>query len=63
VVASRWYATEPEAGKDDAAAETKDAKGEGETADPLKKDLEAKEKEILELKVCRHYRVRHQWQY
>lgn len=52
VVASRRYATETEA-KKDAAAETKDGKSkqtEGEVADPLKKELEAKEKEIIDLK-------------
>jgi len=50
VVASRWYATEPETKKDDAAAETKGKETESETVDPLKKDLEAKDKEIIELK-------------
>lgn len=44
----RFYATEPEAKKDEPAAEKKDA----EVEDPSKKALEAKDKEILELKVC-----------
>ncbi|KAK6607857.1 mitochondrial co-chaperone [Botrytis cinerea] len=42
----RFYATEPEAKKDEPAAEKKDAEAE----DPSKKALEAKDKEILELK-------------
>ncbi|KAF7898319.1 hypothetical protein EAF00_004765 [Botryotinia globosa] len=42
----RFYATEPEAKKDEPAAEKKDS----EVEDPSKKALEAKDKEILELK-------------
>lgn len=44
----RFYATEPEAKKDEPEAEKKEA----EVEDPSKKALEAKDKEILELKVC-----------
>jgi molecular chaperone GrpE len=45
--ASRWYATEPEAKKEGEAAEGKSAEAE----DPVNKELEAKNKEIVELKV------------
>lgn len=45
--AVRWYSSEPEAKKDEEVK--KDEKSEGE--DPAKKELEAKNKEILELKV------------
>ena len=51
VGASRWYATEPGAKKDDAFVESKET--DGEATDPLKKDLEAKDREIIELKVGR----------
>merc|ERR1711977_676722 len=44
--AIRWYSSEPEAKKDEEVK--KDEKSEGE--DPAKKELEAKNKEILELK-------------
>jgi len=50
LASSRWYATEPEAKKDGEAAE--EGKAEEKTEDPVKKELEAKEKEIIELKVC-----------
>ena len=48
--ASRWYSSEPEAKTADAAAEGKN--GAAEAEDPVKKELEAKNKEIVELKVC-----------
>lgn len=54
--ASRWYATEPEAKKEDASAGTREGtskESEGEAGDPLQKELEIKEKEIIDLKVCR----------
>lgn len=44
----RFYATEPEAKKDEPEAEKKEA----EVEDPTKKALEAKDKEIIDLKVC-----------
>jgi hypothetical protein len=49
-VVSRWYATEPEAKQAEGEAgktETKPAEAE----DPIKKELEAKNKEVLDLKV------------
>src|ERR1035441_5101285 len=51
--ATRWYSSEPEAKKSDEAtpAESKDAKA-AEDADPAKKELDAKNKEIIDLKVC-----------
>lgn len=55
--ASRFYATEPESKTEEAATEGKEkansAKAEAE--DPAKKELEAKNKEIIDLKVCRHH--------
>jgi len=50
---SRWYSTEPEAKKEGEgeAAAAKDGKTT-ETEDPVKTELEAKDKEIIELKVC-----------
>ncbi|TVY80993.1 GrpE protein-like protein, partial [Lachnellula suecica] len=48
LASSRWYATEPEAKKDgEAAAE---GKAEETAEDPAKKELEAKNKEIIDLK-------------
>lgn len=44
---SRWYSSEPEAKKEGEAA-SKDAAAE----DPAKKELEAKNREIVDLKVC-----------
>ncbi|KAG9233917.1 putative GrpE protein like protein, mitochondrial [Amylocarpus encephaloides] len=49
VASSRWYATEPEAKKDGAEGEKSEEKG-GENGDSSKKDLEAKNKEIIDLK-------------
>lgn len=57
--AARFYATEPEskAAQGEAAAAEGNGNGaEAEAEDPLKKELEAKNKEIIDLKVCR---VRH----
>jgi len=48
--AARWYATEGEAKKE--GGET--GKSEASAEEQAKKDLEAKNKEIVELKVCRH---------
>ncbi|KAK4547909.1 hypothetical protein LTR36_010628 [Oleoguttula mirabilis] len=53
----RWYSQEAEAKKDETAAEQADAQGLGDKAtsqaskadDPLQKDLEAKNKEVVEL--------------
>lgn len=45
-LASRWYSSEPEKKEGE---EKKDAEP---TVDPLKKELEAKDKEIIDLKVC-----------
>lgn len=49
---ARWYSSEPEAKKDGEAGK------EGEKSvgveDATKKELEAKNKEIIDLKVCRH---------
>jgi len=50
---ARWYSSEPEVKKEGDAAESKDGKDkdlESETADPAKKELEAKDKEIIDLK-------------
>ena len=44
--AARWYSSEPEAKKDDSAEKKSE-----EAVDPVKKELEAKNKEITELKV------------
>jgi molecular chaperone GrpE len=59
VPATRFYATEPEAkaeGKAAAAEENVKENGEKngaeEAEDPVKKELEAKNKEIIDLKVC-----------
>jgi molecular chaperone GrpE len=54
IASSRCYATEPEVKKEgDAAAEAKEGQGkEAEAVDPAKKELEAKDKEIIDLKVC-----------
>ncbi|KAL2073575.1 hypothetical protein VTL71DRAFT_10901 [Oculimacula yallundae] len=46
--ATRWYSSEPEAKKDEDVK--KDEKKSAEAEDPAKKELEAKNKEILELK-------------
>ena len=53
---SRWYSTEPEAKKaeGDAAAESKTDEKSAEAEDPAKKELEAKNKEIIDLKVTPH---------
>jgi molecular chaperone GrpE len=50
---SRWYSTEPETKKaeGDATAEPKTEGKSGEAEDPAKKELEAKNKEIIDLKV------------
>lgn len=53
--ARRFYATEPEAKKDVSEAEKDEPeaeKKEAEVEDPSKKALEAKDKEIIDLKVC-----------
>ncbi|TVY57336.1 GrpE-like protein, mitochondrial, partial [Lachnellula cervina] len=52
LASARWYATEPEAKKDGeaAAAAAAEGKTEAEVADPKKKELEAKEREIIDLK-------------
>ncbi|TVY35459.1 GrpE protein-like protein, mitochondrial [Lachnellula occidentalis] len=47
LASARWYATEPEAKKDSEAAE---GKTEAKAEDPIKKDLETKEREIIDLK-------------
>jgi hypothetical protein len=47
--AARWYATEPESKSADAAA------SESGSEDPLKKELDAKAKEIVDLKVCDYF--------
>jgi molecular chaperone GrpE len=51
LASSRWYATEPEA-KADGEAAAAEGKTEEKTEDPVKKELEAKDKEIIDLKVC-----------
>ena len=53
-VASRWYATEPEAKQAEGDAEKKETKP-AEAEDPVKKELEVKNKEVIELKVGCHY--------
>jgi molecular chaperone GrpE len=50
--AARWYSSEPEATKEGETA--KEAETPKEAEDPVKKELEAKNKEIVDLKVCRH---------
>lgn len=53
-VRSAWrgYATEPEASKAEGDKNGKTEAKNGEAEDPVKKELEAKNKEIVELKVC-----------
>lgn len=54
-LAARFYATEPESKAEGEAAAEGNGKQNGteaEAEDPLKKEVEAKNKEILELKVC-----------
>lgn len=51
LASARWYATEPEAKKDDEAAAA-EGKVEEKSEDPVKKELEAKDREIIDLKVC-----------
>jgi molecular chaperone GrpE len=54
LTASRWYSSEgSESKKEDAAAAEADKKN-GEAADTVKKELESKDKEIIDLKVGRH---------
>jgi hypothetical protein len=50
---ARWYSTEPETQKAEgaAAAESKTEEKSAEAEDPAKKELEAKNKEIIDLKV------------
>jgi molecular chaperone GrpE len=52
----RWYATEPEAKKDETEGEKKEGEEKSdskqEVEDPVKKELEAKNREIIDLKVC-----------
>ena len=55
LAASRFYATEPESKDAQSESATVDANGNGaeaEAANPLMKELEAKNKEIIDLKVC-----------
>lgn len=55
IAAARWYSTEPEAKKDADGSGSEAGQGaesEAEAVDPVKKELEAKNKEILDLKVC-----------
>jgi molecular chaperone GrpE len=57
LAAARFYATEPESKAEETAAEGngKDEKTNGveaEAEDPVKKELESKNKEIIDLKVC-----------
>jgi molecular chaperone GrpE len=52
-VASRWYATEPEAKQGEGEAAKTETKAT-EAEDPAKKELEAKNKEVLDLKVGCH---------
>jgi len=47
---ARWYATEPEAKKDGEAAAAGEGMAEDQKEDPVKKELETKEKEIIDLK-------------
>jgi molecular chaperone GrpE len=54
LIASRWYATEPES--KDKAGETATAEGNGKEVedgaeDPAKKELDAKNREVIDLKV------------
>jgi molecular chaperone GrpE len=55
-LAARFYATEPESkaaeGEAAAAEGAKENGAEAEAEDPMKKELEAKNKEIIDLKVC-----------
>ncbi len=48
---SRWYSTEPNTKTTEGAAEAKPEEKIGEAEDPAKKELEAKNKEIIDLKV------------
>jgi len=57
-LAWRSYSTEPEANKGEyqgttaKAKEAEDETTKGDEGDPVKKELEAKDKEIIDLKVC-----------
>jgi molecular chaperone GrpE len=53
-VVSRWYATEPEAKPEEGEAAKTENKA-AETEDPAKKELESKNREVLDLKVGCHY--------
>ena len=48
---SRWYSTESEK-KDTAEQNTATKEADSPAVDPAKKELEAKDKEIVDLKVC-----------
>ena len=48
---SRWLGAESEAKKEDGEAAAEEGK-KAEEEDPVKKELEAKNKEIIDLKVC-----------
>jgi molecular chaperone GrpE len=49
ISSARWYSTESEVKEGEAAATGQSAQ---EAEDPIKKELNAKDKEITELKVC-----------
>lgn len=49
---SRWLGAESEANKEEGDAAAEEGK-KAEDGDPLKKELEAKNREIIDLKVCR----------
>jgi len=53
-ISSRWYSTEPEAKNTGEAAPAAP-----EAVDPVKKELEEKNKEILDLKVCATHPLQH----
>ncbi|KAF4628126.1 hypothetical protein G7Y89_g10026 [Cudoniella acicularis] len=50
ITSSRWYTTEPEAKKAEGEVSATTEGKNGESEDPVKKELEAKSKEITELK-------------
>ena len=58
LASARWYATEPESKDEEkvegtgAAADQSKQEGASEAENPLAKELESKNKEILDMKVC-----------
>lgn len=52
IASSRWYSAEAEPAK--TAEKAEEAKPQAEKEDPVKKELEAKKKEVVDITVCNH---------